>query len=65
MPRVSTLKKAEYGIITVEIVEELCQQRMLYADLLARSSDPETAHAAFMVRETVTTLRLELLGLII
>lgn len=65
VPRVSNLKeKAVYGIVTPAIVEEITGRRLLAADLLSHASDRETSHAAAMVRETVSSIRDELLSLI-
>jgi hypothetical protein len=63
--RVSNLAaKAIYGVITPEIVSDICDRRLLAADLLSRASDQSTSHAAKMVRETVIGIREELTELI-
>jgi hypothetical protein len=64
--RVSQLaEKAVYGVITPEIVEQICDRRLLAADLLARTKDRRTSHAAKVVRETVQGIREELMELIV
>jgi len=63
--RVSALaEKAVYGVITPDTVRQICQDRLLYADLLSRAKDSETSHAAKMVRATVEAIEAELMGLI-
>lgn len=63
--RVSALAaKAEYGVITEEIVEEICSKRMLAADFLSRVDEDRTSHAAKMVLLTVEGIRNELRELI-
>lgn len=63
--RVSNLaSKAEYGVITHEIVEEICDRRMLAADFLSWVDDDRTSHAAKMVLLTVEGIRNELMELI-
>jgi hypothetical protein len=53
-----------YGILTEAIVEEICDQRILTADLLKRSKDAETAWAAKLVLDTVQAIRIQLMGII-
>jgi hypothetical protein len=61
--RASSLKKkAEYGIITREILEEIFTRRLLAADLLSRAEGKATSHAAKMVRTTLEAVRAELEG---
>lgn len=43
--------------ITKKLLREVFEQRMLYADLLTRSSDEETAFMAKMVLAALTAVR--------
>lgn len=63
--RVSNLaQKEEYGIITVEILDEIFSQRMMAADLLSIDRDDRTAHAAKTVRFTLESLYSDFASLI-
>jgi hypothetical protein len=53
-----------YGVITEDVIRQICQKRLLAADLLSHASDRPTSHAAFMVRETVASIEAELMELI-
>jgi hypothetical protein len=49
------------GVITPQMVRDMCSKRLLYADLLSHSEDPEVAHAAKMVSFTIEGIQRELL----
>jgi hypothetical protein len=50
-------------VITAKMINRLFQERLLYADLLKRSSDPKVAHAAQMAVFTMEGIRKDLLNL--
>lgn len=60
--RVSSVSpRVEYGIVTRETIDDIFNQRLLAADLLSRTHDRCTAHAASMVRTTLEAVRDELM----
>lgn len=53
-----------YAVVTEETIRQICQKRLLVADLLSHAPERDTSHAAFMVRETVASIEAELLELL-
>lgn len=59
--RVSSLaEEARYGVITDETLSDLFDNRMLVADLLSHSADPQEAFWASLVLQTLSEIRKEL-----
>lgn len=53
-----------YAVLTVEVVEKICNRRLLAAELLERSTDFNMRLDARVVRMTVEAIKTELLELI-
>lgn len=53
-----------YAVLTEESIRQICQKRLLAADLLSHCPEPQVSHAAFMVRETIASIEGELMELL-